>query len=94
METKASTTEIQRANQQESGAHATGTHPRRKPAVQQQRDEPHDDLRELDDPEFFRHWAALRQRIALGGNSVPCELKRRYKAVSIEYRRRINGEND
>ena len=49
-------------------------------------------LTELDDPEFFRHWATLRQRIAVDGKSVPCALKREYAAVSAEYRRRIAGD--
>jgi hypothetical protein len=33
----------------------------------------------------------LRQRIALGGKTVPGDLKREYAAVSAEYRRRIEG---
>lgn len=49
-------------------------------------------LTELADPEFFRHWAMLRQRIALDGKSAPDALRREYAAVSAEYRRRINGE--
>ena len=46
-------------------------------------------LANLSDPEFFRHWAELRLRIALGGKSVPCELKRRYALASDEFRRRV-----
>ena len=46
----------------------------------------------LDDPAFFRYWSELRQRLALAGKSVSCELKREYAAVSAEYRRRVNGE--
>jgi hypothetical protein len=49
-------------------------------------------LTELGDPEFFTRWAELRQRVALGGKSVPGELKRDYAALSAEYRRRTNGE--
>jgi hypothetical protein len=49
-------------------------------------------LSELGDPEFFRHWAELRQRITLGGKSVPCDLKREYAGASAEYRRRVYGE--
>jgi hypothetical protein len=60
--------------------------------MRQQSGEHNDDLRELGDPEFFSHWAELRRRIALGGKSVPCELKRRYEAVSGEYRRRVHGD--
>ena len=46
-------------------------------------------LTELDDPEFFRHWSALRLRIALGGKSLPHQLKREYAMASAEYRRRV-----
>ena len=49
-------------------------------------------LAELGDPEFFRHWATLRQRIALDGKSAPSGLQREYAAVSAEYRRRVTGE--
>ena len=49
-------------------------------------------LPELTDPEFSRHWAELRQRITLGGKSVPCDLKREYAGASAEYRRRVYGE--
>jgi hypothetical protein len=52
-----------------------------------------DDLRELGDPEFFRHWSDLRQRVALAGKSVSCDLKRMYADLSAEYRRRIDGES-
>jgi hypothetical protein len=46
-------------------------------------------LTELDDPEFFRHWSALRLRIALGGKSLPHQLKREYAMASAEYSRRV-----
>lgn len=49
-------------------------------------------LAALGDPEFFRHWARLRQRIALDGKSVPGALQREYAAMSAEYRRRVEGE--
>ncbi len=48
-------------------------------------------LTKLGDPEFFSCWAKLRQLIALGGKSVPSELKRDYAVLSVEYQRRING---
>ena len=57
--------------------------------MKQQREERADALQELDDPDFFRYWAELRHRIAIGGKSVPSELKRRYEAASAEYRRRL-----
>ena len=44
----------------------------------------------LDDPEFFRHWADLRLRIALGGKAVPSDLKREYANAAAEYRRRVS----
>jgi hypothetical protein len=43
------------------------------------------DLTQLGDPEFFRHWSELRQRVALGGNSVSRDLKREYDDASAEY---------
>jgi hypothetical protein len=49
-------------------------------------------LAELGDPEFFRHWATLRQRIALDGKSAPRALRREYAAAAAEYRRRVQGE--
>ena len=51
------------------------------------------DIRALGDPEFFRHWSDLRQRVALAGKSVSCDLKRMYADLSAEYRRRIDGES-
>jgi hypothetical protein len=48
-------------------------------------------IRELDDPEFFRRWSLLRQRVALSGKTVPQDLKCAYIAVSAEYRRRVDG---
>lgn len=52
-----------------------------------------DDLRELSDPEFFAHWAMVRHRLFFLPKGRPghCEVKRRYDAVSAEYRRRIGG---
>lgn len=47
-------------------------------------------LAQLDDPEFFGHWAALRLRIAHAGKSVPHEMKREYAMATAEYRRRVN----
>jgi hypothetical protein len=55
-------------------------------------DECQESLRELGDPEFFRRWAKLRHLIAVGGKSVPGDLRREYEAASGEYRRRIGGE--
>jgi hypothetical protein len=52
------------------------------------------DMRALDDPEFFRYWSALRQRIALSGKTPPQDLEREYGVVSAEYRRRVNGDQD
>ena len=52
------------------------------------------DIRALDDPEFFRYWSALRQRIALSGKTPPPDLEREYGAVSAEYRRRVNRDQD
>jgi hypothetical protein len=52
------------------------------------------DIRALDDPEFFRYWSALRQRIALSGKTVPNDLKIEYAAVSAEYHRRVDGVRD
>jgi hypothetical protein len=54
--------------------------------------EPADRIRELDDPEFFSYWSELRHRIALGGKSVPPDMKREYAVVSAEYRRRIDSD--
>jgi hypothetical protein len=50
------------------------------------------DLRELDDPEFFTRWAALRRRIAASGKTVPRDLKEQYTAASDEYRRRVHRD--
>jgi hypothetical protein len=51
------------------------------------------DLQELADPEFFSHWADVRNRLALTspGSTEHAEIKRRYDAVAAEYRRRIDG---
>jgi hypothetical protein len=56
--------------------------------------EPASDIRALDDFEFFRHWSALRQRIALSGTTAPDDLKREYAIASAEYRRRVDGGRD
>lgn len=61
-------------------------------AEQQQGENRDDDLSELEDPEFFRHWSELRRRVALSGKSASCELKRAYDTASAEYRRRTDGE--
>ena len=52
------------------------------------------DIRALDDSEFFRYWSALRQRIALSGKTPPHDMEREYGAVSAEYRRRVNRDQD
>jgi hypothetical protein len=52
------------------------------------------DMRALDDPEFFRYWSAVRQRIALSGKTPPPDLEREYGAVSAECRRRVNRDED
>jgi hypothetical protein len=52
------------------------------------------DMRALDDPEFFRYWSALRQRIAFSGKTPPPDLEREYDAVYTEYRRRVDGDQD
>jgi hypothetical protein len=53
------------------------------------------DLRELSDPEFFAHWAAVRNRLCgtPEGKLGHYEIKRRYDAVTTEYQRRIDGED-
>ena len=51
-------------------------------------------LTKLGDPEFFRYWAELRQRIAVNGKKVSQDLKREYAAVSAEYRRLIGQGRD
>lgn len=50
-------------------------------------------LRGLTDPEFFAHWATVRNRLILTQADSPerYEIKRRYSAVLAEYRRRIDG---
>jgi hypothetical protein len=51
------------------------------------------ELWQMTDPEFFVHWAAVRNRLILTPADSPqrSEIKRRYSAVVAEYRRRING---
>jgi hypothetical protein len=48
-------------------------------------------LQELSDPEFFKHWAAVRSRLSRTAKGQPGhpELKARYDAVKAEYRRRV-----
>jgi hypothetical protein len=48
-------------------------------------------LRELSDPEFFAHWAAVRDRLSRTPQGKPGhpEIKARYDAVTDEYRRRL-----
>jgi hypothetical protein len=55
---------------------------------------PASDIRALNDPEFFRYWSTLRQRIALSGKTVPNDLKSEYAAVAAEYRRRVDDDQD
>jgi hypothetical protein len=49
------------------------------------------DLRELTDPEFFAHWAAVRNRLfgTPKGRPGHGEIKGRYDAMAAEYRRRL-----
>jgi hypothetical protein len=51
------------------------------------------ELRQLADPDFFAHWAAIRNRMALTPEDSPerPEIKRSYNAVLTEYRRRMDG---
>lgn len=51
------------------------------------------DLRELSDPEFFAQWADVRNRLSCTPKDKPghYEVKCRYDAMSVEYRRRIDG---
>jgi len=51
------------------------------------------DLRKLSDPEFFTQWSAGRNRLFTTSRSSPeyRDIKRRYYALSIEYRRRTGG---
>lgn len=52
-----------------------------------------ENLKELSDPEFFAHWAAVRTRLfgIPKDNPEHYEVKRRYDAAAAEYRRRIAG---
>jgi hypothetical protein len=52
-------------------------------------------LQELSDPEFFAHWAAVRNRVLSTPKGRPehREVRRRYDAAAAEYRRRIHGED-
>jgi hypothetical protein len=54
-----------------------------------------ENLRKLSDPEFFAHWAAVRSRLFSTPKGKPGhgEARRRYDAVTAEYRRRINGDD-
>jgi hypothetical protein len=51
------------------------------------------DLQELSDPEFFTHWAAVRNFLSLtpAGKPEHSEVKHQYDAVAAEYRRRMDG---
>lgn len=55
--------------------------------------DPIGDLQELGDPEFLAHWAAIRNSLAHTpeGEAGHREIKRQYDAVTVEYRRRIDG---
>jgi hypothetical protein len=50
-----------------------------------------ENLRELSDPEFFTHWAAVRNHLCITPKGRPghSAIKRRYDAVAAEYRRRL-----
>jgi hypothetical protein len=63
-----------------------------KPALSGQKDG-NGDLQELGDPEFFAHWAAVRERLIRTPKDSPGhpEVKRQYDAVTAEYYRRIDG---
>jgi hypothetical protein len=49
------------------------------------------DLQELSDPEFFAHWAAVRERLSRIPKGEPGhpQIKARYDDVTAEYRRRL-----
>lgn len=50
-------------------------------------------LRELSDPEFMTHWAAVRLRLALTSVRDPehARFKHLYDDALAEYRRRMDG---
>lgn len=50
-------------------------------------------LRELSDPEFMTHWAALRRSLCFLSKQAPRypEIKQRYEEAAVEYRRRMHG---
>jgi hypothetical protein len=50
------------------------------------------ELWQMTDPEFFAHWAAVRNRLTRTTADSPqrSEIKLRYSAVLAEYRRRID----
>jgi hypothetical protein len=54
-----------------------------------------ENLQELSDPEFFAYWAAVRSRLFSTPKGKPehYEARRRYDAVTAEYRRRVDGDN-
>ncbi len=56
--------------------------------------DPASDLQELADPEFFAHWADVRNRLALtrAGSAEHAEVKRRYDDVAAEYRQRVEAK--
>lgn len=51
------------------------------------------DLQGLGDPEFFAHWATIRNHMAMTSTDDPkhAEIRERYDAVTAEYRRRMSG---
>jgi hypothetical protein len=50
-------------------------------------------LRELSDPEFITHWAAVRLRLALSSvrDAEHARFKHLYDDALAEYRRRMDG---
>ncbi len=55
--------------------------------------DPSGGLRVLSDPEFFACWAAVRARLVHVPEGTPGhgEVKRQYDAMSVEFRRRMDG---
>jgi hypothetical protein len=51
------------------------------------------DIRRLSDPEFFTQWADVRNRLVFISEGKPehRDIKLQYRALSAEYRRRIDG---
>jgi hypothetical protein len=52
-----------------------------------------DQIHELGDPEFMTWWAALRNSLFFIAKDNPeyADIKRRYAAAGVEFRRRMNG---